>query len=194
MITFLGSVIAEHLVNKKIVPPEFKEIYQYGSELIISTIFSIIMILIVGILSGRFIECIVFYIVFCLLRRNTGGYHANSYWGCKITLFVVLSSALVLELLLYKVTILYWGILLIFNCVLIIYLSPIEHINKPLSDIQKMKNRKNTIIELLIISCLTLVMMLMNIELYHIIILSVFSVSILMLITKIPKKEEMYYE
>lgn len=94
MIAKLSHIIADFFVQKKVVSEEQREIYEYGFELSISSIIGILIILTIGLISRRFWESIVFYIVFCFTRLFTGGYHAPNHIFCKIIFGGVLLAVL----------------------------------------------------------------------------------------------------
>ncbi len=59
---------------------EMRDVCIYGLELILSFIFSTSIILTVGAISGHILSSIAFLAVFILVRRFTGGFHANTFF------------------------------------------------------------------------------------------------------------------
>ena len=194
LITFFGSKIADFLLQQKIISPHVKDIYRYGSELIISFIISVVIVFGIGFLSGKLIECVLFYVVFCVLRTYTGGFHAKSYVACKLTLCIVILCFLYINDILENAHIWYWCALIVFNCVTIAYLSPIENPNKTLSSEQKVVNKKYAFMEIMTFSVISFILMVLGVKIFHVLVLSAFSVSVLMLVTKIETKEGLFYE
>lgn len=92
MIAKLSRIIADFFIHQKVVLEEQREVYEYGFELSISSVIGIIIVLSIGLISEKFWESVIFYIVFCFTRLFTGGYHASNHLLCKIT-FVRLDSA-----------------------------------------------------------------------------------------------------
>lgn len=117
--------------------------YRYGLEITISSIVNIILILLIGICSHHFYESIAFLICFVTLRQFTGGYHANTYFKCNF-LFSILYIALLIayDLTIKQLTYHADALMLVFSIVTFASECPIEHNNKPLSDIQKKRNKK----------------------------------------------------
>lgn len=74
------------------------EVYVYGIELTLSSLLGMILILLLGLFSGFFIESIIFMISLSTIRFFSGGYHATSYLRCNIILFV----SYIFVLLLYQ--------------------------------------------------------------------------------------------
>ena len=99
MITKLSRIIADFFIRQKIVPDEHREIYEYGFELSISSVIGIILVLAIGLISGKFWESIVFYIVFCFTILFTGGFHAPNHLLCKLTFSSILLPQLALTII-----------------------------------------------------------------------------------------------
>ena len=55
------------------------DIYIYGFELLVSSVIETISLLLIGLLTGKFVETVIFIISFSSIRVFSGGYHANSY-------------------------------------------------------------------------------------------------------------------
>ena len=72
------------------------DIYAYGCEAIISSIVNIGVAMMISFIFGRVLEGIIFMAVFALLRRYTGGYHADTHFKCIVTFNTILVFALVL--------------------------------------------------------------------------------------------------
>ena len=71
------------MTEKQLVSSEEDAIViRYGLELIINSIISITILFSIGTLLGFFKETVVFYLTYLFLKKNTGGYHANSHIGC----------------------------------------------------------------------------------------------------------------
>ena len=56
------------------------DIYIYGFELLVSSVIETISLLLIGLLTGKFVETVIFIISFSSIRVFSGGYHANSYF------------------------------------------------------------------------------------------------------------------
>ena len=86
MIHLLSMSIADYLFHRKIITIDKYPVYQYGLEMIISTILGVVLILLCGVLTGSFLHSIIFYLLFVTLRMFTGGYHADTHFMCKLVL------------------------------------------------------------------------------------------------------------
>lgn len=192
MISNLSKVIARFLCKKRIIDETKIEIYQYGYEIILSTIIGFMLILIIGFISKCFFESLIFYFTFVFVRSFTGGYHANSHVKCKLTLILCCILVLYLSsIYLYDYIIL---VLFIFYLITVIAFSPIEHINAPLTHELKIRNCKISII--MVIMTFPLIVLEIDIfpKLAAVSSWTLFIIAILIIIPKIQERREMYEE
>lgn len=190
IITKLCRIIADFFIKEKIIDKDQRDIYEYGIELCISSIIGIVIVLIVGLVSCKLIECIVFYIVFCFMRLFCGGFHAKTHLLCKISFTFILCLVLLLDWLLYEIPNYYWVIMCFYCFIIVCSLAPIDNPNKRLSEEEKKKNKIISIIEILIWFALICLMYYFNINLYHIVALTLFFVATLMLLGKFTERGE----
>lgn len=144
MIKFFSDKITDVLVYNKSIDSEDSDVCSYGLEILISALVNLVMVLILGATFGKFIQTIVFVICYCSIRQFSGGYHADTHGRCIFTflcmylvtvVFITNIKSIDLRFMVMLITILNW---------LIIYrLVPVEHINNPLNEIEKNKNRGN---------------------------------------------------
>lgn len=190
MIHKLSDILAVTICKKGIFPQEETEIYSYGFELLISGIISFIIILVCGIVFGILSESILFYIIFVGVRPFSGGYHAETHFKCKVTFLSMYAMIMSFSSIL---TINYnpsYHFLLILICMLSMYLyAPVEHPNKPLEETERQRNRKLSLILSSIVSLVSIAVALYSLKHGVIIILALFSVSILMFIAKAKEGE-----
>lgn len=145
MIKYLSNKITVFLVNNNSIDNDDNEICSYGLEVIISSLINLVIVLLLGFIFGKFIQTVVFVLCYCSIRQFAGGYHAKSHGKCIstflgmyiVTLFIVEN----IDSIYLKAAILLIGIL---NWLSIFVLAPVEHINNPLSDLEKIKNKKST--------------------------------------------------
>ena len=79
------QIISEQLANIIFdCQSEDRELEIYGCKLLISSTLTQFFILVTGIISGMFLESILFLLFFSALRIFVGGYHAKSYLKCVI--------------------------------------------------------------------------------------------------------------
>ena len=131
MLNKLATKVSSKMLQRGIISEEMLDIYVYGFELVFSFLFSVAVMLFIGIVSHRILHTLIFLLVFVTLRSFTGGYHANTYSVC----FIVTISSFVVTLLLSEyINISWWHycFLLSIGSLLICMVVPIEHPNKPL--------------------------------------------------------------
>lgn len=147
MVRLLSSRLADFLIENKIVEAEDKEIYIYGYEILISSAIGVALVLILGFLFNLVIETVIFLAEFILIRQSCGGYHANSYLKCILSFMsVFVLVILALNIFLVHYSYLIWIVLSAMCMSVMMELSPIENINKPLTQKTKSRNRKISIV------------------------------------------------
>lgn len=90
MIKKLTNHILSYLISSNAIDDneETKDYYRYGIEITISSLINILLIIIIGIVSGNALESIVFLACFIPLRQFTGGFHAKTYFLCNLSFAV----------------------------------------------------------------------------------------------------------
>lgn len=138
MIAKFAKKINEILIQKGIVQKEDAELYQYGIENGIVVAGNLLDSGIFGIVTGRPGLVLVFLLFYASLRSYSGGSHCKSRIGCFLISMAILSIPVYThEFVMNNVpatVILMIGIAAV---VVILILSPVESINKPLDDEEK---------------------------------------------------------
>ena len=139
MLHSLANALASKFFNENDKYP--MELYVYGIELVISSIISTFLVILAGIITGSFIECIIYLPVFSVIRSYTGGYHCMSYLRCNvlsvISYVLVFLSLCYLEDVLSNPFVMAGGYLL--TVVMAIIFAPVKHENKEITDSEKKK-------------------------------------------------------
>ncbi|MBU5438790.1 accessory gene regulator B family protein [Tissierella sp. MSJ-40] len=143
MLQRLAEDISFYLIVNKIIDIEERDNYIYGLQLVISSLFTSVTILILGFIMGEFISSIIFLSVYFFLKSYTGGYHAKRYYECYIYSIVIYIFLLIIRnmtLDIYKPIV---GLLaLIFSTITIFKFSPVENKNNPKTQEELVKNKK----------------------------------------------------
>lgn len=63
---------------------EVQDFYRYGIEITISSMLNIVLVLLMGALTGHLLESVIYLAVFIAVRVITGGYHADTYFRCNL--------------------------------------------------------------------------------------------------------------
>lgn len=158
MISFLSRSVVRSLIKNDIIEMEKAEVYQYGFEILFSSIATFLIAALSGVLLHCFTATMLFFVIFATFRQICGGYHANHYWSCNLLFFLVINAVLVV----YRFfptdsfTTMHY-IFLTVSLLIICAYAPVENENKPLSAEQVLLFRKiSRIIAILLtmISCL----------------------------------------
>ena len=190
MIHKLSTMISSQLVKHKIISEELEEIYIYGVEITISSIIGFIISAVIGLLFNAFIQTMIYYAVFVILRSMTGGYHASSYFKCNfifslITIFVIVFSKAASEV---HTTVGTLTMLFLSAAAIFIWLAPIENPNKPIEKKKKTYLKMAAVITSVFLYVMS-ILLYINQYTYHasIIIITIFAVSMLCMLTVIRK-------
>uniref|UniRef100_UPI0040568B9C accessory gene regulator B family protein n=1 Tax=Agathobacter sp. TaxID=2021311 RepID=UPI0040568B9C len=154
MIKTLGSKFTDYLEEKEIIAKEEKEVYLYGSELLISEMISIVTVLGLGILIRHFWESIFYLLVYTSIRVYAGGYHAATHRKC-IAFFNIMYIGIVCmaDLLSSMMNHNILGIVLL-SVAIIWILAPVEDARNLLEDSERVIYKKKTQKRLLFFSLL----------------------------------------
>ena len=113
------------------------ELYEYAIYIVLSGLFHVLTVLVLGICFNMLIESVMFYGSFISIRKFAGGYHAETPSRCY--LFSVSVSVAVLCLIKivyasYSSSLILWLLIIELVCVVFIFFaSPLESDNKPLN-------------------------------------------------------------
>ncbi|WP_312812000.1 accessory gene regulator B family protein [Sedimentibacter sp.] len=191
MINKISKNVAVFFIKNNLIQVDEIDIYIYGLQLIISSILGISIILFLGIISERLTDSLIFLFCFIILRQYSGGYHANSYLKCNlyfITIFLLTEAAVIYTQAKYK-DVLTVGLICI-SFVIILRFAPIDNINKKLSNSQKLKNKKITLIIFVILITISIFMKVNDVNYYYNIAVTILSVTALMIIQKIKEAKQ----
>ena len=149
----MSEKIANWLIGQKAISSDERELYAYAVHCLFSLIYPIAFAFVLGIIFGMVMEAIVMIIPFMIIRKFSGGYHADSFGKCLIISSIVIAGALLIGKNIYNGVTL--NALYIVASILLIIFSPIDSINKRLDDDDKMFCKKITIVIVLVIFVIT---------------------------------------
>ena len=135
MIVKLARKTAEKFVENNNIIYDKISIYQYGFFVLYSNILFFIITSIIGAILSVFLQSVVFFFAFFLIRQFAGGYHAKTETRCEIlsTLSILCCIVLIKLSKMYDIRIALLSISLVF-AVLIFILCPLDTPEKPLND------------------------------------------------------------
>lgn len=190
MITELSHVIADIFIRRKLITEEQREVYEYGLELSIYSLINIMIALTIGLISGKFWESVVFYIVFRFTRLFAGGFHTTNRLIGKIIFAAALLLALIADWLLQGIENYYWFVLHFYSLVIVCQFAPIENPKKQLTKREKVRFKVISIIIMAVWLAVMFLFRSLNSELDHIVALTLFCVSNLMLLDNYHERRE----
>lgn len=78
--------LTEHLILKEYIPSEDREIYEYGFDILIYTVWSTLALLLIGLVLRQFWNAAIIVLGFYTFQSFGGGYHADSHLKCFLTM------------------------------------------------------------------------------------------------------------
>lgn len=136
MLSKTANYLARRLLNNNVIKEDSFEIYVYGFELLISFLFSTLLVIASGIIIGKLLETLAFLVVFIFLRSYSGGYHAKKYSICTIVTLGVYAAVILLSSFI-NVNVVSYLLLGIVGFILLFLWAPIENPNKEITNKRK---------------------------------------------------------
>lgn len=190
MITRLSKKIASFFVYQKIIDKEAEEVYEYGLQLLLSTVANTLIALVVAISTNTFIPCLFYLTTFVLMRKCAGGFHAKTHFNCCCILLAVLCAFIIcIKHIPPMAFIPISALSLIFSFIVIYLFAPLEHINKPISIEDKNRLKNLSRLYMVIISFIILLFSIFNLHTLMVSIsLGIFTSSMSILVAKLQEK------
>lgn len=142
---WIAKKVTNFYVKRNYVPEDKQEVYCYGFKLIIADIINFFLVMLLGMILRRFVHSILFLITLCTVRQFSGGFHAKTFWLCRISMLITFIAVTLITVLIYNFN----ACNIVLNIVSVIIIgifSPIKHPNKSLTQQQKKKNKFKAII------------------------------------------------
>lgn len=144
MIHRISESITDFLISKEVIEREEADIYVYGYETLLSGVIDFAIVTAIGCLTGHLLNALVFFIMFVSVRMYSGGYHAQTYGKCKLTMVLLLLAVLGISMV--KLPLSAVCLLLILLLITVWFRAPVENTNKPLDALEKKKYRRISVI------------------------------------------------
>lgn len=143
-------MITNRLLINDSINADDGELYTYGFFIFLSNIFYFLITILIGLIFNVFLESLIFYLTFQLIRIYAGGYHAKTETLCQIysTISILLSIVLIKLLILYQnniIEIILSGLTII-TFLVILLLSPLDTAEKPINEIEYKYFKKMSIL------------------------------------------------
>lgn len=147
MITKLASNITGALCALAVIEDEDKELYIYGFFVLLSHGIFFVISASFGIIFGTLWESIVFYIMFSILRRYAGGFHASRESTCTLcTTIALFMSSAGISILEKAGGIVLPLLMIVLGTVVISLLSPLDSEEKPLTQNECQYYRRKSLV------------------------------------------------
>lgn len=165
MIDKICRTITQKLVKNNIIKFEDHDIYMYGLQLFIASIFKGIGIFAIAYGLGWIKEAAIFIIAFGILRINAGGYHCSTYFRCFIVTILTMTISIILAIFITPYNTFITIPILAISILLILQYAPVDTPNKPLSNKEYTIYRKRSIVTVSLESLIILVVYILKKEL-----------------------------
>ncbi|MEF9891912.1 MAG: accessory gene regulator B family protein [Anaerorhabdus sp.] len=138
----------------------------HGFDIFVNDALNFIVIITIGLFTNTVLEALLFYIFFAFLRCSTGGYHANTKIKCILTYASIYSVFTLLLKTQFFNFIMINLVLTLSSAILILILSPVQHVNNPLTFKEVQMNKKKSICKTISIFLLYLLFIFLNSQFY----------------------------
>ncbi len=126
---------------RKIISKVDCEYYEYALVAMVENAVTVGTMLILGLLFGRFLHTICFWVFFLSLRKRTGGFHAKKFWQCYLwTIVTYILVMQIVPMLCINQTIMYG--MLFLAIFLICIMGTINHPNMDMDKSELQESKK----------------------------------------------------
>lgn len=178
----IAAYISQYLIKQNIIEKDEQELYEYGTILLLEGCLSILLCLYISNYFDSLFEGIFILIIFIPIRILGGGLHVNSYIFCLcLTCFTVIAILLISTFFEFNKNFLLF--IALFSLITIKSLYPVEHPNRPVSQLENLlfKNKFNIVLSY----NLLLTLVLFSSELFPIFSVTLLTLALSMLLGKI---------
>jgi accessory gene regulator B len=145
----MSEKIADWLIRQKAISADERELYAYAVHCLFSLIYPLVFSLVIGAFLGMPIEAVAMIIPFIVVRKFSGGYHADSFYKCLIISSIVIVT--MLQISKYINNNMFFNVIYIGSSILLMIFSPIDSANKRLDNDDKRFCKKVTILIVLVL-------------------------------------------
>ena len=90
----VSSIISRRLVLRGVIQADSRRTYEYGFELLLSSVLGILIIVLISLISQRVFLWVPYMLGFVPLRLFGGGFHAKNHTGCILSFSIAFSILL----------------------------------------------------------------------------------------------------
>mgnify|MGYP006067949487 CR=1 FL=1 len=125
--------IIKYAVRNNYIAKEDAEAQAYGLELFLTILLNDVTVLVIGAAAHMLLEAVFFWLIYKAMKKYTGGYHFDNAVVCYLS--TVVMAGIVLILVKYcEFNVYIYSALTAADALLLIILSPVAAINKPLDE------------------------------------------------------------
>ena len=181
----ISEQIIMYAVKNNTVDREKAAEYIYGLELSLSVLSSYLSVVIIGTVMGMWWQSMLFLFLFASVRRFVGGFHFNSQVMCYLCTCIMCAAAF--SFIKYSANnTISCTVVMALSTLLLLIISPVPAIEKPLDDKEKIiYSRVSKMILLIIAAAYTVLYFTQNIYTAKIIAVTIFIVATLAVCGKI---------
>lgn len=185
MLRKIAIKVVGRWIDKGFIDLELRECYEFGIEIILLSVMSIIEIAILGWGLKLLSSAIAFLLTFISLRRYTGGYHANTWVKCHLYLIIAyILNIIIVYILRPNIYIVFVAVQLIGISVIVLF-GPIESSGKETDIIIIRRNKRNALISFICLDVFSLTLYSKLPEISLVIYIAVLEVIILVVAKKL---------
>lgn len=143
--------ITDYWEKSNIIASEKKDVYVYGLDIILSTIWITFIVALISLAFGDILYLIFYFLCFFPLRGYCGGFHAKTHWGCALMQCVSFTGVVLASVALGAY--LPFLPLVLFTVMFLptMKFAPAEHPENPINPDKKKTLRRNGLITLVLI-------------------------------------------
>lgn len=151
MLKSIAEEITVALASNDIIKTDEMEAYTYGLELLIPKVILYAAILAVSLITNTFLVSVTFVVLLMCLRRYTGGFHCKTAETCLLVSFLVYLLALLGCGFVQNIPNIACGVSSIVSAVIVLIFAPVEDVNRPLDESEKVQYRQKALITLTVV-------------------------------------------
>lgn len=174
----IADKVTAYFIDRKIIAPEKRDIFEYGFELIFADSINFAIILLASAWFHALDVGIVYLLCFVSTRIFCGGFHADTHMLCAVSMIAMFCCFMVAyrTLDVTQTHIIFSG--LVIAWVPIIGYAPVIYKNKPLSHQYRKKNRRKALVICGVWTLISVVFILSGIQLGVAIAVTIWIVSV----------------
>lgn len=134
MIEKISDYFAKYLTRNSMIIQHDEVIYKFGVKVLFWHVSHILIVAILGAMMNKFCETLVFIILYSILRKYAGGYHAKSETKCLLCSLIVVIIVNVFSDFLLDKSKAFSTLLLLVSSAIIWKFAPVDNVNRQLSN------------------------------------------------------------